>query len=76
MHELEDGYVVGFVVFAVIVFIGTIVIFGALYAFRAADESHLAIDHGVCLLARRGERHRVAAGKVNLIRRDITCLNN
>ena len=74
MHELEDGFVAGCVVIAAIVLIGTIV--GALFAFRVGAESHLAADHGARLIARRGERHRAAAGKVDFIRRVAFCLNN
>ena len=77
MHELEDGFVAGCVVCAVIVLRGTIVIVGALYAFRAGGSNrYRAADHGACLIARCGERHRAAGGKVNLIRRVVSCLNN
>ena len=77
MHELEDGFVAGCIVFAVIVLRGTIVIVGALYAFRAGGSNrYRAADHGACLIARRGKRHRAAAGKVDCIRRAVICINN
>ena len=74
MHELEDGFAAA-VVFAVIVLIGIIV--GALYAFRAGGSNrYRAADHGACLIARRGERHRARAGKVNCILRVVICIDN
>ena len=73
MHELEDGFAAA-VVFAVIVLIGIIV--GSLFKFRAGGSSYLAADHGACLIARRGERHRAAAGKVDLIHRVDMCIDN
>ena len=73
MHELEDGFAAA-VVCAVI----AVAVRRALFAFRAAAESHLASDHGVvCLLARRGERHRAFGRKVNRNRRAaVICPNN
>ena len=73
MHELEDGFAAA-VVCAVIVLIGIIV--GSLFKFRAGGSSYLAIDHAACLLARRGERHRAAAGKVDCIHRGVSCIDN
>ena len=74
MHELEDSLVAGCVVCAVI----AVAVRLANFVFRVGAESHLASDHGVvCLLARRGERHRASAGKVDRIRcAAITCPNN
>ena len=76
MHELEDGFVAYCVVFSVICFQAGIV--GSLFKFRAGGSSYLAADHGACLLARRGERHRATAatGKVDCIHCIVICRNN
>ena len=72
MHELEDGFAAAVVYAAIAVDVRR-----AHFAYRVGAENHLAIiDHGVCLLARRGERHRAFAGKVDFIRRVAFCLNN
>ena len=75
MHELEDGFVAGCIVFAVIGF--QVGIVGSLFKFCAGGSSYRAADHGAArLIARRGERHRAAAGKVDCIRRIVSCIDN
>ena len=73
MHELEDGFAAA-VVFAVIGFQGGIV--DSLFKFRAGGSSYLAADHGRGLIARCGERHRAFGGKVDCIRRIVSCIDN
>ena len=71
MHELEDGFAAA-VVFAVI----AVAVRRALFKFRVGAERYRAADHGRGLIARRGERHRATAGKVDCIRRIVSCIDN